>query len=33
MVMFINLILDNYYNSYDDLVIGFYTQKIEEEKI
>ena len=33
MVMFSNLLLDNYYNSYGDLVIGFYTQKIEEEKI
>ena len=33
MVMFSHLLLENYYNSYDDLVIGFYTQKIEEEKI
>lgn len=33
MVMFSNLLLDNYYNSYDDLVIDFYTQKIEEEEI
>lgn len=33
MVRFNHLLLDNYYNSYDDLVIGFYTQKIEEEEI